>query len=162
MGPHSDSLAATVMREAEEELQWAREKSRPSPLLTASGTSGSFDFPSPSMTPMPMHPSMDVESGSGSALPFAPGLRGAGSVFLTKYGRGRSGSEPSMSPRRSPATESPDKSTFHVVRRMPARHGHPRSPPPKNRAPQLTPALRLCLVRAADAGTGLVRDYGTE
>jgi hypothetical protein len=100
------SLADTVMREAEEEREYAMQKGRPPALNCGASVSdfgGSEGLQQTSEVP-PME-SSDVS------------LRGAGAVFLTRYGRSFDSkrSFSSVASRESTQEEAVNKSTFHVV-----------------------------------------------
>jgi hypothetical protein len=102
----SGSLLAHIAREAEEEAQYALDKGRKS-----AATPNGSELQSP-LQPQPApSPGLDhVLSMSESALPFADaGLRGAGAIFLTKYGRGR------VSETGASKTSDWSRSVFHAV-----------------------------------------------
>ena len=128
--PEAGSLAAYIMRESAEELQYAMDKGRVSSTPSAAGDF-SRDEPRPRASPSAA--TADGESvrrscSGSAALPFADaGLRGAGAIFLTKYGRGRAASDVGAS--KSPNKHSPGGGHFYVVRSPPDPRW-PRAAPP--------------------------------
>ena len=119
--PEAGSLAAYIVRASAEEMQYAMDKRRISSTPSATGDIA-HDEPrqragSPSAATATADGDYVHRSNGSHALPFADaGLKGAGHIFLTKYGRGRSTSDVS----KSPSKHSPGgHQTFYVVRSPP-------------------------------------------
>ena len=118
-------LADTVARELMEERQYALEKGRALPSSSLAATSSSFATDTAAYgvgevgTPYTgdiYSQTMGQHSTSVfSALPMeGGGLRGAGHIFLTKYGRGRTAKD-SASSTSNMSSSSASRGTFHVV-----------------------------------------------
>lgn len=116
-----EDLAATVAREMREEQDFALQRRRPPPLMTSSTASDllyevatSYPATEESDRGGDIHMPKDIRD---APLPFEDaGLRGAGAIFLTRYGRGRTATMSSTSSRSNYSQSSPSRSTFHVVR----------------------------------------------
>ena len=123
-------LADTVARELMEERQYALEKGRPTPSSSACATSSSFAADAfygsgggEAATPygeIYSHGMGQHSTSVSSALPMeGTGLRGAGHIFLTKYGRGRTARDSVSSTHSNMSSSSASRGTFHVVSASP-------------------------------------------
>ena len=113
-----DSLSAQVLREHEEERRYAMEKGRPVPLecnLSLAPLDNTFGIDIRPLPPLPHEP----ETPLGHAAPSpqlltaeSSGMRGAGAIFLTRYGRSFGASS---DPLASPSSSAKKRETrFHV------------------------------------------------
>lgn len=108
----AEDLATTVARELAEERLYAQQRGRPTPIACSSSTS-EYKIEPPSFAPEPTF-SQPTQEALKSALPLEDaGLRGAGAIFLTRYGRGRSATSVASSSHSN--YSSPSRSSFYVV-----------------------------------------------